>query len=151
MKRPKSVIRREHRGGQLGISLADPLYYSWTHFLSDFVRANRARGMPMSVTIRERESGTALAQSDVGPNLAKYEGNWYFDPAAVQADVLHVSERTYTCPYKGTCNWVDYIGPDGRTVRDVAWVYPKVKPGHELIEGRYGFYAGSRNATNEES
>ena len=43
------------------------------------------------------------------------------------------------------------FGPDGRTVRDVAWVYPKVKPGHELIEGRFGFYAGSRGATNEES
>jgi uncharacterized protein (DUF427 family) len=107
--------------------------------------------MSMSVTIRERESGTALAQADVGPDLAKYESNWYFDPSAVQTDVLRVTERTYTCPYKGTCNWVDYVGPDGRTVPDVAWVYPQVKAGHELIQGRYGFYAGSRNATKEES
>jgi uncharacterized protein (DUF427 family) len=105
----------------------------------------------MSIMIRERESGTLLAQADVGPNLAKYEGNWYFDPQAVQADVLRVSERTYTCPYKGTCNWVDYQGPDGRTVRDVAWIYPQVKSGHELIAGRYGFYAGTRNATKEET
>jgi uncharacterized protein (DUF427 family) len=105
----------------------------------------------MSVTIRERESGIALAQTEVGPGVTKYEGNWYFTPTAVNADVLHLTERTYTCPYKGTCNWVDYVGPDGRTVRDVAWVYPKVKPGHEVIEGRYGFYAGSRNATREES
>jgi len=52
---------------------------------------------------------------------------------------------------EGTCNWVDYVGLDGRTVRDVAWVYPKVKPGHESIQGRYGFYAGSRGATREES
>jgi hypothetical protein len=33
----------------------------------------------------------------------------------------------------------------------VAWVYPKVKPGHELIQGRYGFYAGDRGGTKEES
>ena len=105
----------------------------------------------MSITIRERESKTPLAQAEVGPSLVKYEGNWYFDPATVQTGVLKVTERTYTCPHKGTCNWVDYVGPDGRTVRDVAWVYPQVKPGHEVIEGRYGFYAGSRNGTTEES
>ncbi len=105
----------------------------------------------MSVTIREQESGVPLAQAEVGPGLTKYEGNWYFDPMNVEAELLRVTERTYTCPYKGTCNWVDFVGPDGRTVRDVAWVYPKVKPGHEVIEGRYGFYAGSRNGTTEES
>ncbi len=104
----------------------------------------------MSVIIRERESGTALAQAETGPGVSRYEGHWYFDPTAINTDVLRVAERTYTCPYKGTCNWVDYVGPDGRTVRDVAWVYYKVKPGHEQIEGRYGFYAGSRNATVEE-
>lgn len=104
----------------------------------------------MGITIRETENGAALAEAEIGPKLAKYEGNWYFDPAAVNADVLRVSDRTYTCPIKGTCNWVDYIGPDGLTVKDVAWVYPAVKPGHELIKGRYGFYAGNRGGTREE-
>ena len=61
--------------------------------------------------------------------------------------VLRVTERTYTCPYKGTCNWVDYRAADGTVVRDVAWVYPRVKPGHEVIQGRFGFYAGTRGAT----
>jgi uncharacterized protein (DUF427 family) len=103
----------------------------------------------MSVTIREKDSGTTLAEAEEGPSLAKYEGNWYFDPAAVRADVLKVTERTYTCPYKGTCNWVDFVAPDGITVKDVAWVYPKVKAGHELIQGRYGFYTGSRGSTTE--
>jgi uncharacterized protein (DUF427 family) len=105
----------------------------------------------MSITIREKDSGTTLAEAEEGPRLAKYEGNWYFDPAAVHSDVLKVTERTYTCPIKGTCNWVDYVGPDGATVKDVAWLYPKVKAGHELIQGRYGFYAGSRGSTREGS
>ena len=104
----------------------------------------------MSVTIREKESSTPLAQADPGPSLTRYEGNWYFDVAAVKSDVLRVTERTYTCPQKGTCNWVDYVGNDGRIVKDVAWVYPQVKAGHEAIQGRYGFYAGSRGATKEE-
>jgi uncharacterized protein (DUF427 family) len=105
----------------------------------------------MSVTIREKESSTCLAEADVGPSLTQYEGNWYFDPANVKVDSLRVTERTYTCPQKGTCNWIDYVGPDGRTVKDVAWVYPHVKSGHEVIQGRYGFYAGTRGATTEES
>jgi uncharacterized protein (DUF427 family) len=104
----------------------------------------------MAITIREAESGAALATAEEGPRLAKYEGNWYFDPGAVNADVLRVTARTYTCPMKGTCNWVDFIGPDGRTAKDVAWVYPEVKAGHELIKGRYGFYAGKRGTTREE-
>ncbi len=105
----------------------------------------------MPVIIRERESGSVLAQADLGTSLTKYEGNWYFDPVAVEQSVLKVTDRTYTCPQKGTCNWVDYVAPDGRTVRDVAWVYPEVKAGHETIKGRYGFYAGSRSGTVEES
>jgi uncharacterized protein (DUF427 family) len=104
----------------------------------------------MGITVRETGSGATLAEAELGPSLAKYEGNWYFDPAAVRGGVLRVTERTYTCPMKGTCNWVDYVGTDGRTVQDVAWVYPTVKAGHELIQGRFGFYAGSRGATRAE-
>ena len=57
----------------------------------------------MSIIIRERESGTALAEAEVGPGVTRYEGNWYFDPKAVDTGVLRVTERTYTCPAKGTC------------------------------------------------
>ena len=48
-------------------------------------------------------------------------------------------------------NWVDFVDPVGRKVKDVAWVYPKTKPGHEVIAGKYGFYAGNRNGTRQES
>jgi uncharacterized protein (DUF427 family) len=79
-----------------------------------------------------------------------YEGNWYFSPDAVDQGALRVTSRTYTCSYKGTCHWVDYVGPDGRTEPDVAWVYDAPKPGHEAIKGRFGFYAETRGATREE-
>jgi uncharacterized protein (DUF427 family) len=103
----------------------------------------------MSITIKEKTTGTLLASAEPGSGLDKYEGNWYFDPAALRTDALKVTERTYTCPYKGTCNWVDFVGPGGETVKDVAWFYPAPKPGHEIIKGRYGFYAGTRGPTTE--
>lgn len=104
----------------------------------------------MSVTVREKDSSTVLAQGEPGSDALSYEGNWYFAPESVAKDRLTVTERTYTCPYKGTCNWVDFVADDGRVVRDVAWVYPSPKPGHESIGGRYGFYAGRRGGTVQE-
>jgi uncharacterized protein (DUF427 family) len=104
----------------------------------------------MSVAIREKKSDSVLAQGEEGQQALKYEGNWYFDPSAVDQSALVVTDRTYTCPIKGTCQWVDFVDPEGRRVKDVAWVYPKTKPGHEAIAGRYGFYAGSRGGTRQE-
>ena len=104
----------------------------------------------MSVIIREDRSGTVLAQGEMGNQVVGYEGNLYFQPEAVNLGVLRITERTYTCPYKGTCNWVDYQAADGTVVRDVAWVYRRVKPGHEIIQGRFGFYAGTRGGTRLE-
>ncbi len=104
----------------------------------------------MSITIVEKGTGASLASGENGKEIVPYEGNLYFDPNAVSREVLKVTERTYTCPYKGTCHWVDFIGADGRTVRDVAWVYSDPKPGHEVIKDRYGFYSGSRGPTRQE-
>lgn len=104
----------------------------------------------MSVTIRERDSGALLARGEIGREVVKHDGNLYFVPEAVETGSLVVTDQTYTCPYKGTCNWVDYRRPDGTTVRHVAWIYPTTNPGHELIAGRYGFYPGDRGATRQE-
>ncbi len=105
----------------------------------------------MSVIIREKTSETVLAEAhEMGKDVVNYEGNLYFDPVAVVPAVLRITEKTYTCPYKGTCHWVDYQGLDGATVANVAWVYANPKPGHEIIKDRYGFYAGSRGPTRQE-
>jgi uncharacterized protein (DUF427 family) len=104
----------------------------------------------MAVTIRERDSGHVLARGEIGAEVVKYEGNLYFVPEAVAEDVLVVTERTATCPMKGTSTWYDFVGPDGRTARNVAWVYSAPKPGHGLIAGRYGFYPGNRGATRQD-
>jgi uncharacterized protein (DUF427 family) len=102
------------------------------------------------ITIREKGSGATLARGETNEQVLTYESNLYFAPESVERGVLRVTPRTYTCPFKGTCNWVDYVGPDGTTVADVAWVYPAPKPGHEAIKDRYGFYAGSRGPTRQD-
>jgi uncharacterized protein (DUF427 family) len=104
----------------------------------------------LGTIIKENGTGRVLARADAPDQVLSYEGNLYFDPAAVERAVLRVTERTYTCPYKGTCHWVDFVGNDGRTVKDVAWVYASPKPGHEAIKDRYGFYSGRRGATRSE-
>ncbi len=106
----------------------------------------------MDITIREAQSGTLLASAPEGSELVvPYEGNFYFDTSAVDEGWLQVTDRTYTCPHKGVCNWIDFVDKlDARTVRDVGWVYNKTKPGHEAIQGRYGFYAGTRGGTRQD-
>jgi uncharacterized protein (DUF427 family) len=101
------------------------------------------RDSTVRIAIKERKSGTVLAEGEPGSGVIEYEGNLYFDPSGVARNALRVTNRTYTCPVKGTCNWVDFVAADGRTVPDVAWVYPQTKAGHEAIQGRYGFYPGS--------
>lgn len=105
----------------------------------------------MSIVIREKSSGSVLAEAESpGEGVVTYEGNLYFAHDAVKSGFLRKTDRTYTCPYKGTCDWVDYVGSDGTTVKGVAWVYENPKPGHEVIKGRYGFYAGSRGPTAQD-
>ncbi len=105
----------------------------------------------MSVIIREKASETVLAEAQqMSKDVINYENNLYFDPGAVTRGVLQVTEKTYTCPSKGTCHWVDYHGADGKTVENVAWVYAAPKAGHEALKDRYGFYPGSRGPTRQE-
>jgi uncharacterized protein (DUF427 family) len=104
----------------------------------------------MSIAIREKESDLVLARGDEGSQVVKYEGNLYFDASVVDQKLLVTTDRTYTCPVKGTCNWVDFVDPAGRRIKDVAWIYPRTKPGHEAIAGKFGFYAGTRGATKQE-
>lgn len=105
----------------------------------------------MSVIIREKMSETVLAEArTMGEDVINYENNLYFDPGTVASGVLQVTEKTYTCPSKGICHWVDYHGADGQTVENIAWVYADPKPGHEAVKDRYGFYAGNRGPTRQE-
>jgi len=67
------------------------------------------------------------------------EGNWYFHPDCIDKDKFIVSERTYHCPHKGVCNWVD-LKIDNAYLNNVSWVYPRTREKYHHIAGWYGFY-----------
>ncbi|MBI5666817.1 MAG: DUF427 domain-containing protein [Chloroflexi bacterium] len=101
----------------------------------------------MSLIIKERVSGMVIAAGSEDDSARVFEGNWYFAPEAVNMAHLKISDRTYTCPYKGTCFWIDLEPPSGVRTQNVGWVYRQPKPGYEFIKDQIGFYARSTPGT----
>lgn len=93
----------------------------------------------MRYTIKERASGTILASGILNETVQTVEDGWYFEPEAVNLEHLHITERIYTCPYKGICHWIDLDTPQTRA-QNIAWVYQNPKPGYEAIKGYIGFW-----------
>jgi uncharacterized protein (DUF427 family) len=104
----------------------------------------------MKLTVRERASSRVIAsaQPDTETNdVFKFEGNWYFDARSVDFTNLKVTERTYTCPYKGMCYWIDLETPEGINAQNIGWVYRQPKPGYENITDKIAFYARDTSGT----
>ncbi len=100
----------------------------------------------VQVVIKNAQTAEILAAGQQPNDVFKFEGNWYFEAEQVTMDNLTITERTYTCPYKGTCNWIDLTTPQG-TIQNVAWIYPTPKQGYTQIQNRIAFYNGSRQGT----
>lgn len=95
----------------------------------------------MTLQILQKDNQTVIAEGSPSDGTARvFESNWYFDPAKVDMTHLRVTDRTYTCPYKGVCFWIDLDAP-GLQARNVAWVYNNPKPGFEMIKDEIGFYS----------
>lgn len=66
-------------------------------------------------------------------------GNYYFHPDALDHEMFEISDRIYTCPQKGVCNWVD-LNTDKGYINNVSWVYTRAKSDYKHIAGWFGFY-----------
>lgn len=102
------------------------------------------------IIVKERASGNILASGTPPTDVIEFEGNLYFDEKSVEMERLVVTPRTYTCPYKGVCYWIDLEAPEGK-VTNVGWVYREPKTGYENIKNRIAFYQGSRPGTVSET
>ena len=101
----------------------------------------------MKVSVLERcGSGMVIASGVVGETAIELEGSWYFAPEAIDREQLQVTRRTYTCPYKGVCSWIDLSTPRTRA-QNIAWVYQNPKPGYEAIKDWIGFYSHETQGT----
>lgn len=93
----------------------------------------------MRLTVKDRVTGTIIASGVQGETAHIIEGNYYFEPNAVNLAHLSISERTYNCPYKGICHWVDLTTAQTRA-QNIGWVYYDPRPDYEHIKGLIGFY-----------
>ena len=104
----------------------------------------------MSFIVKERLTNDIIAQAEDHSTVRVFEGNWYFAPEAVNMDHLKITDRTYTCPYKGVCFWIDLQTPDGLVAQNIGWVYNDPKPTYEFIKDQIAFYARPTSGTVSE-
>jgi uncharacterized protein (DUF427 family) len=95
-------------------------------------------------TIKILGTNDILARASA--DVREVEGAWYFAADQVDMTHLHITQRTYTCPYKGVCYWIDLDAAHTRA-QNVGWVYFDPKPGYEYIKGKIAFYARSTAGT----
>lgn len=82
-----------------------------------------------------------IAEGEIGKDLIEADGSYYFMPAAVNHELLEMTDETYTCPYKGLCNYYNLKDEEGNVVKTQAsWIYETPNDGWEQIAGKYGFY-----------
>ena len=83
-------------------------------------------------------NGTVIAESD---DTVMVEGNHYFPPSSVKADLLEVVDTTTVCPWKGTASYYDIV-VDGDRNAGAAWYYPDPKDAAAEIKDHVAFWRG---------
>lgn len=71
-------------------------------------------------------NGTVIAEAPQ-EDLIKIEGNWYFPPSSVNAELLTKSPTAYHCPWKGDCQYFN-VQDGGTSLQDRAFSYPAPYP-----------------------
>lgn len=79
-----------------------------------------------------------IAESD---KTVVVESNHYFPVESVKMEYLTKNGGTYTCHWKGVCDYYDVMA-DGKTAKNGAWMYPSPTPEAANIKGRFAFWQG---------
>ena len=88
--------------------------------------------------VEARWNGAVIASS---ADTVVVEGNHYFPADSVDAAVLRPSDKTTSCPWKGTAHYLS-LHVAGAENRDAAWFYPEPKSAAAEIRGRIAFWKG---------
>ena len=81
-------------------------------------------------------NGTVVAESD---STVIVEGNHYFPPDSITADLFSPTEHSSVCGWKGTAAYYD-LTVDGETATNVAWYYPEPMDAAAEIKDYVAFY-----------
>ncbi len=79
-----------------------------------------------------------VAESD---DTKVIEGNHYFPPESVRADLFEDSDTHTTCGWKGVASYKSLV-VDGERNADAAWFYPEPKEAAKEIQGWFAFWRG---------
>jgi uncharacterized protein (DUF427 family) len=83
-------------------------------------------------------NGEVIAESDT---TVVVEGNHYFPPTSVKADMLRPSVHTTVCSWKGTASY-HHLVVDGKENPNAAWYYPAPKDAAAEIKDHVAFWKG---------
>jgi uncharacterized protein (DUF427 family) len=83
-------------------------------------------------------NGTLIAESD---QFEIVEGNVYFPPESVKAELLRPSDTHTECYWKGTASYYDVVVGE-QVNRDAAWYYPETLDAAKNVEGYVAFWRG---------
>ena len=83
-------------------------------------------------------NGELIAESD---DTVVVEGNHYFPPDSIRAELFEDSGTHTTCPWKGEASYKTLV-VDGKRNPDAAWYYPEPKDAAAEIRDRYAFWHG---------
>ena len=81
-------------------------------------------------------NGTVIAESD---ETVVVEGNHYFPPDSIRADLFSATDHSTVCPWKGTASYYT-VTVDGEASENVAWHYPEPKEAAAEIKDHVAFY-----------
>ena len=79
-----------------------------------------------------------IAESD---ETVVVEGNHYFPISSVRREFLTSSDKTSSCPWKGTADYYS-LNVAGALIPDAAWYYANPKDAAKEIAGRVAFWNG---------
>jgi uncharacterized protein (DUF427 family) len=107
----------------------------------DYPRPPRVEAVPERV--RVIVGGVAIADSLHAMRVLETAGApvYYIPSSDIRMDLLEPSMHGSVCEWKGAAAYHSLVLGD-RRIEDVAWSYPRPKPGFEAIRDHLAFYAG---------
>ena len=91
-----------------------------------------------NVRIKQRESGTVLANGPLGWGIMPFEGNFYVRKKYLKTDGFRPNFFPGLCIYKFLYVWMDLHLEEGKRISNIAWMYWLPNPLFPFIWFRVG-------------
>jgi uncharacterized protein (DUF427 family) len=75
------------------------------------------------IRIRDRSTGTVLAEGGRGWDITPFEGNFYVRARCIKGKFFKSNYVPSICPYKGLYVWLDLQLPERAALKSLAWFY----------------------------